>query len=66
MLKKQNGPEVAVKIQFPFLRTQFEWDLFIIKRLTSLLDTVLDWNDYKDINLSKRYEIFASALRKVG
>ncbi len=35
-----------------------------MRNLIKVLDKILEWNDYKDINLIKRYEIFSSALSK--
>ena len=32
----QNGKEVAIKMQYPFLRVQSKWDLIILKHLTNL------------------------------
>ena len=31
-----NGEEVAIKMQYPFLKIQSKWDLFILKHLTNL------------------------------
>jgi predicted unusual protein kinase regulating ubiquinone biosynthesis (AarF/ABC1/UbiB family) len=56
---------VAVKIQFPTLRTQFERDLFVLRHLIRFCDQMLEWNDYKDTNIVKRYDIFSEALHKV-
>lgn len=35
-----------------------------MKHLIRVLDQILEWNKYKDINLIRRYEIFSSALSK--
>ena len=61
----QNGPEVAVKLQFPFLKVQTTWDLAVIHGISSFLNQVLKWNKYENIDLVKNYEVFSSALKEV-
>ena len=53
---------MAVKIQFPYLRTQHHWDLFMVKNIASFLNKMLEWNDFKNIDLVKNYNTFSNAL----
>jgi aarF domain-containing kinase len=47
----KSGEEVAVKIQFPFLRAQSKWDLWVLERITSFCDYLMIKNNFKDVNL---------------
>ena len=59
-----SGEEVAVKIQFPYLRTQYKYDLVIIKFFVWVCQRVLEFNDSRDTDLLNLYEVFKNALVK--
>ena len=57
----KNGQEVAVKLQFPNLRTQFYSDLNFVHTLVKIGDTLLNWNGYDKINFRTIYGNFKEA-----
>ncbi|KAL4493015.1 hypothetical protein ABPG72_020794 [Tetrahymena utriculariae] len=60
---KKNGQEVAVKIQFPFLRTQTHYDLTVISQIVKLCDWFLQKSpDFKDIKMHVQFSNFQKVL----
>lgn len=57
-----NGKEVAVKLQFPFLRAQSKWDLWVLEKITSLCNYLMIKNEYKDVDLLYLYKTWTSTL----
>lgn len=62
---KKDGTEVAVKLQFPFLRVQTNYDLIVIRNILKICNRLLQIYHYKDLNLLKMYSTFKTALIKV-
>jgi len=62
--KLKNGPEVAVKLQFPFLKVQTKYDLMVIEWISKFLNQVLKWNSYENIDLVKNFDVFSCALKQ--
>ena len=58
------GNEVAVKIQFPTLRTQFDNDMALMGVLVRGADKVLQLYKYKDMNLEKIFKTFRASLKE--
>ena len=57
-----NGKSVAVKIQYPFLRTQSKWDLWILGGITNFCSYLMIKNEYKDVDLIKIFKTWAETL----
>lgn len=57
-----NFREVAVKIQFPFLRTQSKWDLSVLRKITNFCNYLMIKWDYKEIDLLKLFDTWTSTL----
>lgn len=57
-----NFREVAVKIQFPFLRAQSKWDLIVLRRITNFCDYLMRKWDYKEVDLLKLYDTWTCTL----
>jgi aarF domain-containing kinase len=58
----KDGTDVAVKIQFPFLRTQSKWDLWVLEKITSLCNYLMQKNDFKDVNLVAIFKTWTNTL----
>lgn len=58
------GREVAVKIQFPTLRTQFDQDMALMGFLVKMADKIMRWYQYKEMNLSKIFTTFRGSLKE--
>lgn len=56
---------MAVKLQFPFLRTQTVYDLLVLKGLVSACNRLLVWYQYKNMDLLKLFRTFETALINV-
>lgn len=61
--KLKNGKEVAVKIQFPTLRSQYALDIKILENFFGLSDWILKKYGYTDISMSSIYKSFKNGLR---
>ena len=57
-----DGREVAVKVQFPFLRTQTPCDLWVLRNTLRFLTWLLERYQYDHINLLHFYSHFEAAL----
>ena len=51
-----------MKIQFPFLRSQSKWDLWVLKRITNFCNYLMLKNEYKDIDLLKIFDCWTQSL----
>ena len=58
------GEKVAVKIQFPTLRVQFDQDTRLMEVIVKMADAVLRFYRYKDMNLHKVFTTFQASLRE--
>lgn len=58
------GKEVAVKVQFPTLRSQFDKDTALMAFLVRTADFILRMYQYKDMNLEKVFTTFRGSLRE--
>ena len=58
----RNGEEVAVKVQFPFLRVQTPYDLFAIRNTIRGINWLLDYYQYDKLDLLKFYTNFEGTL----
>ena len=56
---------MAVKIQFPFLRTQTVYDLKVLKSLVRGCNRLLVLYQYKNMDLSRLFQTFETALLNV-
>lgn len=57
-----NGKTVAVKIQYPFLRKQSKWDLWMLGHITRLCNDLMVRNNYKEVDLLRIFETWTSTL----
>ena len=57
-----NSREVAVKIQYPFLRTQSVWDLWVLGHITKFCDYLMTKNNYKEVDLLSIFKTWTSTL----
>lgn len=57
-----NGKSVAVKIQYPFLKTQSKWDLWILGHIAHFCNYLMIKNDYKEVDLLKIFNTWTSTL----
>ena len=60
---KYKGQAVAVKIQFPTLRSQFDKDIRLLGFLVRVGETILNNTSFKSINFSKIFTTFSASLR---
>jgi aarF domain-containing kinase len=58
----KNGDEVAVKLQFPALRTQYMRDMSLIQILVKTGDWILNLNDFNDIDFFTVVKTFRKSL----
>lgn len=58
------GEKVAVKVQFPTLRVQFDQDIRVLGMLIRVADKALRWYQYKEMNLHKIFSTFSGSLRE--
>lgn len=58
------GKEVAVKVQFPTLRSQFDKDMALMGVLVRTADRILRAYQYKDMNLEKIFNTFRGSLKE--
>ena|SRR3990167_3447880 len=58
------GEKVAVKVQFPTLRVQFDQDIKVLGFLIRVADRALRWYQYKEMNLHKIFSTFSGSLRE--
>lgn len=58
------GQKVAVKVQFPTLRSQFDKDMNLMGLLIKTADSILRFYKYKDMNLTKIYHTFRKSLKE--
>ena len=61
---RATGEEVAVKLQFPRLRVQTKYDLWVIRKLISLANYLCKRYDFQGIDFSKFNEHFQESLVK--
>ena len=57
-----NGKSVAVKIQYPFLRAQSKWDLWILTHITNFCNYLMLKNNYKEVDLLSIFDTWTSTL----
>ena len=62
---RETREEVAVKLQYPFLKVQTDYDLFIIELLIKISNKLLKLNEYKDLDLVKQFDNFQKYLIEV-
>jgi len=60
--KLVTGQTVAVKIQYPFLRSQSSWDLWVLSHIINLCNYLMIKNDYKEVDLLKIFNTWTSTL----
>lgn len=60
---KYKGQTVAVKIQFPTLRSQFDKDIRLLGYLVRIGEKILNTTTFKNINFSKIFTTFSASLR---
>ena len=53
---------MAVKLQFPFLKVQSQYDLIVLKKIILFCNYLMEKRNYKDIDLVKLYDTFTSTL----
>lgn len=58
------GQEVAVKVQFPTLKSQFDKDMALMGFLVRSADRLLRMYQYKDMNLEKVFTTFRASLKE--
>ncbi len=58
----RDGREVAVKVQFPFLRVQTPYDLFMIRSTIRLVNRLVEYYEYERIDFLKFYSDFEASL----
>ncbi|RZK71087.1 MAG: hypothetical protein EOO85_20360 [Pedobacter sp.] len=47
------------------MKVQTTYDLMVIEYISKLLNQVLKWNDYENIDLVKTFDVFSCALKQV-
>ena len=57
-----NNKEVAIKMQYPFLKIQSKWDLFILKNLTNLCSYLSKQFKNVDFDFVKLFNEWTSTL----
>lgn len=57
-----DGREVAVKLQYPFLRIQSKWDLIMLKQLTRLCDYLAKKWKNSNFDFVKLYDEWTATL----
>ena len=61
---KYQGKKVAVKVQFPTLRVQFDQDTALMELIVQAADKMLRYYKYKDMNLHKVFSTFRGSLKE--
>lgn len=64
--KLKNGDTVAVKVQFPFLRTLVTNDFIMLHYIVEVCNYFLRATKYKEIDLPKLYKTFRSGIAEVN
>lgn len=59
-----SGEKVAVKIQYPFLRSQTIADFRVIRRLIQVCNWVLKWQKYDDLDFLQLWDTFHDMCSK--
>lgn len=59
---RNENKEVAVKVQFPFLRSQSKWDLWVLEKITSFCNYLMVNNDFKDVDLLYLFKTWTDTL----
>lgn len=57
-----NQRRVAVKIQYPFLRTQSKWDLFSLDSIVSICTKLMKYSGYEEVDLLKIFHTWTETL----
>ena len=60
----ETGQEVAVKLQYPFLRLQSKYDLMILQKITEFCNYLLKRKKYEDIDLMKLFHTWTDTLEE--
>jgi predicted unusual protein kinase regulating ubiquinone biosynthesis (AarF/ABC1/UbiB family) len=50
-----SGKIVALKVQYPFLKIQSKWDLFVLGKITQFCSFLLNRNRKSELDLIKLY-----------
>ena len=60
----ESGEKVAVKIQYPFLRSQTRADFKVIRRLVRMCNWILKWQKYEDLDFLQLWDTFHEMCSK--
>lgn len=55
---------MAVKVQFPWLRTQYRYDLIIIHQIARFCDYVVSFSQDNELNFAELFNTFRVSLEK--
>lgn len=58
----KSGEQVAVKLQFPTLRSQYTKDMNLLYILVRASDSFLKWYDFKGLDMTKIFQTFRESL----
>lgn len=63
---RENGQEVAVKLQFPTLRVQTHYDMIVMSFCLKVVAKLTAWYRFRGLNWVKFFKNFEEALKNVN